>query len=132
MAENSTDDPARARVGRSDPRPGLLAAGGLLGALAAASCCILPLALFSLGVGGAWIGTLAALEAYQPILVVLTLGLLGVGFHLAHRRPAADCDGGSCARPLPRHLTRLGLWAATLLVAAAIAFPLVAPRLLGV
>ena len=30
----------------------LLAAGGLLGALAASSCCVLPLALFSLGVSG--------------------------------------------------------------------------------
>jgi mercuric ion transport protein len=31
-------------------------AHGLLGALAASSCCILPLVLFSLGVSGAWIG----------------------------------------------------------------------------
>jgi mercuric ion transport protein len=45
---------------------GLAAAGGLLGALAASSCCIVPLALFTLGVGGAWIGNLAALEPYQP------------------------------------------------------------------
>jgi mercuric ion transport protein len=34
----------------------LMAAGGLLGALAASSCCVLPLALFALGVSGAWIG----------------------------------------------------------------------------
>jgi len=32
----------------------LMAAGGLVGALAASSCCILPLVLFSLGVSGAW------------------------------------------------------------------------------
>ena len=31
---------------------GLIAAGGLLGALAASSCCILPLVLFGLGVSG--------------------------------------------------------------------------------
>ncbi len=34
----------------------LVAAGGILGALAASSCCILPLVLFSLGISGAWIG----------------------------------------------------------------------------
>lgn len=38
-----------------------IAAGGILGAIAASSCCILPLVLFSLGIGGAWIGNLTAL-----------------------------------------------------------------------
>ena len=33
----------------------LVAAGGVIGALAASSCCILPLVLFGLGVSGAWI-----------------------------------------------------------------------------
>jgi mercuric ion transport protein len=32
---------------------GLMAVGGLLGALVASSCCLLPLALFGLGVSGA-------------------------------------------------------------------------------
>ncbi|MGR3718129.1 MAG: hypothetical protein ACU0B1_15460, partial [Thermohalobaculum sp.] len=34
------------------------ATGGVLGALAATGCCILPLVLFSLGVGGVWVGRL--------------------------------------------------------------------------
>jgi MerT mercuric transport protein len=46
----------------------LTAAGGVLGALAAASCCILPLVLFGLGVSGAWIGTFTQLAPYQPFL----------------------------------------------------------------
>ena len=44
----------------------LVAAGGILGALAATSCCILPLALFSLGVSGVWIGNFTQLAPYQP------------------------------------------------------------------
>ena len=44
-------------------RQRLMAAGGLLGALAASSCCILPLALFGLGVSGAWIGNFTRLAA---------------------------------------------------------------------
>ncbi len=44
----------------------LAVAGGFLGALAASSCCILPLVLFSLGVSGAWIGNFTQLAPYQP------------------------------------------------------------------
>lgn len=47
-------------------RQRLVAAGGVLGALAAASCCIIPLILFSLGIGGAWIGNLTALAPTSP------------------------------------------------------------------
>ena len=35
---------------------GLIAAGGVFGALATMSCCIMPLVLFALGISGAWIG----------------------------------------------------------------------------
>ena len=80
----------------------LAVADGLLGALAATSCCVLPLVLFSIGVGGAWIGNLTALAPYQPIFVTLTLGFLGYGSWLVYRRPA-DCAGGqACARPMSR------------------------------
>ena len=48
--------------------PALLAASGMLAALAASSCCILPLALFSIGVSGAWIGNFTRLAPYQPYL----------------------------------------------------------------
>jgi len=44
----------------------LMAVGSLAGALAASSCCILPLVLFSLGVSGAWIGNFTRLAPYQP------------------------------------------------------------------
>lgn len=111
---------------------GLIAAGGVLGALAASSCCIAPLALFALGIGGAWIGNLTALAPYQPIFVVVTVSFLGAGYYLAYHRPKAACaEGAACTRPAPRRLVKLALWAATALVFAAIAFPYVAPALLG-
>ena len=53
-----------------------MAAGGLLGALAASSCCIVPLTLFGLGVSGAWIGNLTWLAPYQPCFIVATLGFV--------------------------------------------------------
>lgn len=112
-------------------RAGLIAAGGLLGALAASSCCIVPLVLFSLGISGVWIGNLTALAPYQPVFVVVTLGFLGYGYYLVQWKPKKACEeGAACARPLPNHIMKIALWAATALVAAAIAFPYVAPWLL--
>lgn len=114
-------------------RQTLAAAGGVLGALAASSCCLLPLALFSLGISGAWIGNLARLAPYQPIFVALTLGVLGYGFWLVYGRPKRACAAdAACARPLPNRLVKAALWTATVLVAAALTFPYIAPRLLGV
>ena len=117
--------------GRLAPR--LVVTGGLTGALAASSCCILPLLLFSLGTGGAWIGNLTALAPYQPIFIVFTLGLLGYGFWLVYRTPHAACqEADACARPLPNRFVKAGLWTATAIVAAALAFPYAAPVLLGI
>jgi mercuric ion transport protein len=113
-------------------RMGLVAAGGILGALAATSCCIVPLGLFTLGIGGAWIGNLTALAPYQPIFIAATLIFLGTGYYLVYRRPEAACaDAKLCARPLPRRGVKLALWAATTLIASAIAFPYVARALLA-
>lgn len=114
-------------------RDGWVAAGGILGAIGASSCCILPLVLFSLGAGGAWIGNLTALAPYQPIFIAVTLGFLGYGFYAVYWRPRKVCaEGAACARPLPNRTIKTALWVATVLVAAAIAFPYVAPTLLGV
>jgi len=114
-------------------RKSWIAAGGILGAIAASSCCILPLVLFSLGIGGAWIGNLTALAPYQSIFVLITLGFLGYGYWLVYRKPKADCaECAACARPLPSRIVKLSLWLATALVAAAITFPYVAPILLGI
>lgn len=109
-----------------------LALGGILGALAASSCCILPLVLFSLGIGGAWIANLTALAPYKPLFVTGTAALLGYGFYLVYWKPKRSCaEAEACARPLPNRLVKLGLWAATILVAAAFRFDYFAPILLG-
>ncbi len=112
-------------------RTRLVAAGSILGALAASSCCILPVVLFSVGISGAWIGNLTALAPYKPYFAAATLSLLGYGYYLVHVRPSTACADGSCARPLPNRLVKFSLWIATALVATALAFDYVAPLLLG-
>lgn len=117
--------PRAARVAR------FAALGGMLGALGAASCCIAPLVLFSLGITGAWIGNFAALAPYQPYLIVPTLALLALGFVMVYAQPKA-VEGAVCAHPVLSRATKPTLWVATALISAALAFPYVAPVLLGV
>ena len=109
----------------------LLTAGGVLGAIAASSCCILPLALFGLGVSGAWIGNLTRLAPYQPYFIAATVVCLGAGYWLVHRsRKIACADGKACARPLPNRTVKTGLVLATLLVVGALALDFLAPLFL--
>jgi mercuric ion transport protein len=109
----------------------LVAAGGLLGALAASSCCILPLVLFGLGVSGAWIGNFTQLAPYQPYFIAATIGFLGYGYWLVYRSSQLACvDGEACARALPNRLVKSGLILATLLVVAALAIDFLAPLFL--
>ena len=50
---------------QAERRQAWLAAGGMLGAFASMSCCIVPLVLFSLGISGAWIANLTALVTFD-------------------------------------------------------------------
>ena len=121
------DDPSLERGSGS----GWLAVGGLLGAIAASACCILPLLLFSLGVSGAWIANLTRLAPYQPYVLVATLACLSGGYWLVWRASKKACgEGAACARPLPNRLVTVGLVIATVLVIAALAFDALAPILL--
>jgi mercuric ion transport protein len=120
---NQTDFSAR--------KAGLASLGGILAALGAASCCVVPFALFTAGVSGAWISNLTALEPYQPILAVVTLGFLGYGFHAVYRKPQVACAEGSyCAKPSSGRIVKIGLWTATILIVIALGFPKLAPLFL--
>jgi mercuric ion transport protein len=127
--------PAMSRPAGAEARPsrsaGLAAAGGILAALGAASCCVVPFALFMLGIGGAWISNLTALHPYQPIFGAATVGSLGYGFYLVYRKPKVACAEGSyCAKPNSHRIAKIGLWAATVMVIVAFGFPKLAPLFL--
>jgi len=117
----------------SHRRQNLTAAGGILGAIAASSCCILPLVLFSAGASGAWIGNLTALAPYQPIFIAVTLMFLGYGYWLVYTKSkVVRADGAACARPAPNRIVKLALWGATILVMAAVMFNYLAPYFLDI
>src|SRR5262249_11532775 len=106
----------------------LMAAAGLLGALAASSCCILPLVLFSLGVSGAWISNFTQLAPYQPYFIAATVACLGYGYWLVYRPSKAGCiEGEACARPMLNPLRPLRVLLAAVLVLPAVRLSLLPP-----
>jgi mercuric ion transport protein len=124
---------ARPEAGSSNlPRAQkFLAAGGVLGALAASSCCIAPLVLFGLGVSGAWIVNLTQLAPYQPYFITATVACLAGGYGLMYRSRRRACiDGRICARSLSNWIVTSGLILATILVVGALALDILAPLFL--
>jgi mercuric ion transport protein len=103
------------------PRWALLT--GVAGALGASLCCALPLALVSLGIGGAWLSGLTALEPYRPVFVAVTVAALAsAGWRLYG--PASRCeDGQACASPELLKRRRRLFWVVVVVVVPLVLFP---------
>lgn len=116
---------------QSTGRKRLIAAGGLLGAILASSCCIAPLLLLTLGVSGAWMSNLTALAPYQSYFIAATLVFLGAGYWYVYFKPTKACEDGSyCASPQSDRLVKIVLWLATALVALALGVNFILPLFL--
>ena len=99
-------------------REPLLAAGAVLGAIAASSCCVLPLLFVSAGVSGAWIGTLTSLAPYQPIFLAVAVACVGAGFWSVYGRGRAACAGAECAQSTSKRTIKAALWTGVAVKAA--------------
>jgi mercuric ion transport protein len=105
---------------------GALAAGGLAAILASA-CCLGPLVLVTLGVSGAWIGNLTALEPYRPLFIGAALVAMFFAWRRIYR-PVQECKPGEvCAIPQVRTTYKAVFWIVGALVLVALAFPYVIP-----
>lgn len=107
----------------------MAAVGSFLAALAASSCCLLPVILFTLGAGGAWIGTLVRLAPFQPYFIAAAVVCLGAGYWLVYRARIACANSGSCNAPAADRVIKTVLGLATGLVVLAIGFNFIAPLL---
>ena len=90
--------------------------GATLAAIGATACCAGPLVLLSLGIGGAWIGSLTALEPYRPIFILLAVLFMT----FAYRRLfiAAACEPGqTCAVPTVAKRQKIIFWVVLVVVA---------------
>jgi len=105
-----------------------IAGGALIGAGLASACCVVPLVLVTLGISGAWIANLTALESFKPYVATGTLGLLGYGFWHVYFRAAPPCEDGSyCARPQSARMTKAALWLGLIVVIIALSLNWWAP-----
>ena len=103
---------------------GFAAAGGLIGAIGASACCVLPLLLAVLGLGGAWMSALRSLAPYQPYFVALAIGAIGYGLYRTYRaRPAGSGEGGPRRASVPGGLARAALWISGAIVLVTVTFP---------
>ncbi len=102
----------------------------VVAALAASACCIGPLLLALVGVGGAWASGLQSLERLRPAFTLVTLGLLGFAFVRYYRNSrAGDCCATDCDVPRPSRFRSGAMWSVAVLCFALLAFPYLAPRI---
>lgn len=101
--------------------------GGALAAIAASLCCIGPLVLVLLGVGGAWVANLAVLEPFRPGFLALAVLLLVAAWRHIYRPRVACSPGTVCATPKVSRLYRALFWVVAALVGLAAVFPYYAP-----
>lgn len=103
--------------------------GGAIAAVAASLCCIGPLVLVMLGIGGAWVANLAVLEPFQPYFLGAAVIALFFAWKKIYRVPAAAaCTPGSlCAMPHTNWIYKVLFWVVAALIALALAFPTLAP-----
>lgn len=96
---------------------------GALAALLASSCCLGPLVLLGLGVSGAWIGKLTALEPWRPLFIAVALAALVLAARRIWQRVPDCAPGEVCALPRVRQGYKLAFGVVLLLVLLALSFP---------
>jgi len=111
-------------------RQGLMAAGGLLGALAASSCLHPAPALLASASAERGSVILTRLAAYQPYSLAANARVPRVAIAGLRSSKPICADGEACARPLPNRIVKTSLILATLLVVAALGLDVIAPLFL--
>ncbi len=84
--------------------------GAALAGIGASACCVGPFLLLSLGIGGAWIGHLTALEPYRPIFVGLTILFFGLAFRRLYLAPQSCVGENHCVADRTRRVQTILFW----------------------
>ena len=100
---------------------------GALAAIGASVCCVGPLVLLMLGIGGAWIAHLTALEPLRPWFIAATLLFLGLAFRRLFRQQPVCVPGAACAEPIVLQRQRWIFAIVALLLLVLLLVPWLAP-----
>ena len=106
----------------SDSSSKTLWAAGLT-AIGASLCCIGPLVLLALGIGGAWISYLTALEPYRPIFIGITLVFVFLAFRKLYLVPRNCTEEQACSLPATLRNQRIIFWVTCITLIALLTFP---------
>jgi mercuric ion transport protein len=104
-----------------------LGIGAVLAAIGASVCCVGPLLLISLGIGGAWMSTLTSMETVRPFFLVLTLIFIGLGYRKLYLIPDSCEESKACASSEVKRKQRMIFWIGSALILMLLAFPWYAP-----
>jgi mercuric ion transport protein len=100
---------------------------GTLTAIGASVCCVGPLVLLALGIGGTWVGNLTAMEHYRPIFIGLTLLFLSLTFRLLYLVPQVCAPNTPCADSHTIKRQRMTFWVVAVLLLGLLAVPSLTP-----
>jgi mercuric ion transport protein len=125
---NTTHPPADANgrsngLGLGTTRAALATAA--VASLLASTCCLLPLALVSVGLTGAWLANLRVLQPFSPVLIGIAIAALALaGRSLFRSRSITSCriDG---AKPHPFY--KAAFWLVAALTLILLVTPVLAP-----
>lgn len=100
----------------------------VIAGITASLCCIAPLILLLLGVGGAWISFLTKLSFLRPFGISLTIVFLATAFWKLYISPKQDCkERQICALPNVLRFQRILFWIVTIFLILLLTFPWYAP-----
>ena len=112
--------------------------GTIVSAIMASSCCWLPPLLIVFGVSS--VGMVATLEAYRPLLMVVTFGFLGTAFYFTYRPRGIKAGQEDCCPPEAAGgrrrfnmmtMNKVMLWAVTAMAIVFLFFPQIVTGLLA-
>ena len=100
---------------------------GTLAAIGASICCVGPLLLLLMGIGGAWVANLTALEPIRPFFIGATLLFVALAFRRLYLVPQVCQPGTPCADPRTVRRQRLVFWIVAVALGSLLAVPWMAP-----
>lgn len=110
---------------RTNPPPSPLPAllGAAVAVIGASVCCVVPLVLVLMGISGAWIANLTALDVWRPWFSAATILCVGAAFWSLYGPRSRCLSDGECVDPRVLRRRQRWLWAATILIALLLLFP---------
>jgi len=99
----------------------LFLGSGVITAIAASLCCVLPVLSVALGLGA--FGVASTFETLRPYFLIVAFLALSFGFYQTYFRREKCEDGQACAtKPISR-FNQVILWCSTILIVAFATFP---------